>query len=188
MKFLLYGSKDFASTVAELVRHCGHEVVGMIDDFSSGPSILGPLTYVRKTHPPSGHVIAMAIGYNNLPARWNVWEQIRAAGYQTPPLVHPRAYVADTARLEGGALVMAGAIVDVRARVGEASVLWPGACINHDSNIGNNTFVSPCATICGHVDVGAHSFIGAGAVVVDHCRLPESSYLKMLARYTGNQA
>jgi sugar O-acyltransferase (sialic acid O-acetyltransferase NeuD family) len=185
MRLLIYGSKDFAATVADLARHCGHEVAGMVDDFNAGPGILGDFTAVTRTHPPSGYGIAMAIGYSNIPARWAAWERIRSAGYRAPALVHPRAYVADNARIGEGAMVMAGAIVDVRAEIGGLAVLWPGACINHDTKVGSNTFISPNATLCGFAQVGAHSFIGAGAVIVDHGQVPEASFIKMLARYTG---
>lgn len=184
MRLLIYGSKEFAATVAELVRHCGHEAAGMVDDYNSGPGILGNLDTVTRSHPPSEYGVAMAIGYSNLPARWAAWETIRSAGYRSPALIHPRAYVADTAQIGEGAMVMAGAIVDVRAEIGALTVLWPGACINHDTKIGLNTFISPNATLCGFVKIGSHSFIGAGAVIVDHCTVPEASFIKMLARHT----
>lgn len=185
MRLLIYGSKDFAATVAELVRHCGHEVVGMVDDYNTGPGILGNFDAVTRTHPPTEFCIAMAIGYSNIPARWAAWKRVRSAGYRAPALIHPRAYVADTARIGEGAMVMVGAIVDVRAEICDLVVLWPGACINHDVNIGPNTFISPNATLCGFAQVGAHSFVGAGAVIVDHGQVPEASFIKMLFRYTG---
>lgn len=185
MRLLIYGSKDFAATVAELVRHCGHEVAGMVDDYNNGPGILGNLDSVTQSHPPSDYGVAVAIGYSNIPARWAAWEKILSVGYHAPALIHPRAYVADTARVGEGAMVMAGAIVDVRAEIGDLTVLWPNTCINHDSKLGVNTFVSPSATVCGFVDIGPHSFIGAGAVIVDHCQVPGKSFIKMLARYTG---
>ena len=184
MRLLIYGSKDFAATVAELVRHCGHKVVGMVDDFNSGSGILGNLDGVNKSHPPPEYGIAMAIGYSNIPARWTAWERIKLAGYSAPALIHPRAYVADTASVGEGAMVMAGAIVDVRAEIGDLAVLWPNTCINHDSKIGSNTFVSPSATICGFANIGPHSFIGAGAVIADHCQVPDMSFIKMLTRHT----
>lgn len=185
MRLLVYGSKDFAATVAELVRHCGHEVVGVVDDYNAGKGILGSFEAVTHTHPPSEFGIVMAIGYSNLPARWAAWERIRSAGYRAPALIHPRAYVADTARIGEGTMVMAGAIVDVRADIGDLVVVWPGACINHDVKVSPNTFISPNATLCGFAHIGAHSFIGAGAAIVDRGQVPEASFIKMLARYTG---
>lgn len=187
MRLLIYGSKDFALTVADLIRHCGHEVVGMVDDFNSGPGILGGLESIVKDFPPDECSFAVAIGYSNLPMRWKACDKVRAAGYGTPTLVHPRAYVADTARLGNGCLVMAGAIVDVRAKLGDHVVIWPGTCVNHDVTVGANTFISPGSTICGFANVGANSFVGAATVIADHCHVPESSFLKMQTRYTSGQ-
>ncbi|MDC6166119.1 hypothetical protein [Paucibacter sp. XJ19-41] len=183
MQILIYGSRDFSLTVAELARHCGHEVLGKIDDSGSGDGVLGSFDQVCISHPPGRCGLVLAIGYKNLAARWRVWQQVLAAGYATPNLVHPRAYVADSAVLGPGCMVMAGALVDVRARIGAASVLWPGACISHDSELGSNCFISPNATLCGHVNLGADSFVGAGAAIADHQQLPPGSRLKLLERF-----
>ena len=179
MRLLIYGSREFASTVADLIRHCGHEVAGMVDDFNVGTGIVGKFDSAVQRFPPSEYGFVVAIGYSNIPARWKAWERIRAAGYGAPALVHPRAYVADNALVGEGSMIMAGAIVDVRAQLGELVVVWPGACINHDVRVGKNTFVSPNATLCGSVVVGSDSFIGAAAAIADHSHVPDCSFIKM---------
>lgn len=185
MRLLIYGSSDFAPTVIELARACGHEPVGLVDDLLQKPEVLGNLATVIRSHPPADYGIALAIGYRNLAGRWAAWLRVRAAGYEAPVLIHPHAYVADSARVGAGSMVMAGALVDVRAIVGEVAVMWPGACVNHDSCIGNNCFISPNATLCGFVHLGENSFVGAGAAIADRCMVPPSSFIKMLGRYTG---
>jgi len=181
MKLLIYGAGDFSSTVAALARVCGHEVVGLIDDTGRNEQALGRFEQVQLSHPARDHGVALAIGYNNLPARWAAWERVQAAGYACPPLIHPRAYVAEEAAVGAGCFVMAGAHVDVHARLGAACVLWPLACINHDTQVGANSFISPSATLCGFVQLGEHSFVGAGAVVVDRVALPSGSFVKAAA-------
>lgn len=188
MQVLVYGSREFAQTVAELIVDCGHEVAGFIDDFSHGPHILGTLEQVRGSHPPAHYGIAIAIGYNNLPARWESWQRARALGYQAPALIHPRAYVAKSANVGEGSFLMAGSLVDVRARLGELVVVWPGAAISHDCMIGDNSFISPNATLCGYVTLGNHCFVGAGAAVVDHCEVPPLTRIKMQSSYLKAQA
>lgn len=185
MQLLIYGSKEFSQTVVELASDCGYQVAGLIDDFSQDNKVLGTLDQVAQTHPPSEYHIALAIGYGNLAARWQVWQRVKSAGYSAPALMHPRAYVANSAALGEGVMVMAGAIVDVRARIGDTAVIWPGACINHDSVVGENCFVSPGAILCGYVTLGAHSFVGAGAAIVDHCSVAPHTRIKMLERHTG---
>ena len=183
MRLLIYGSKDFAPTVIELVRSCGHEPVGLVDDFNQGTEILGSLNEVMYSHPQTEYGFALAIGYKNLDARWAAWMRIRSAGYIAPSLIHPRAYVADTAQIGEGTMVMAGAVVDCRVKIADAAVLWPCACVNHDTKIGANSFVSSNATLCGFVQLGENSFVGAGATIADRCVVPPSSFIKMLERY-----
>lgn len=183
-KILIYGSKEFSLTVAELAVDCGYVIEGYVDDFNTGPHILGSLEQVSKTHPAADYSIAIAVGYNNLPARWAAWQRVNETGYRAPALVHPRAYVAASATVNAGALVMANALVDVRSNIGELAVLWPGACVNHDCKIGVNSFISPNATLCGYVELGDHCFVGAGSAIADHCIVPSSTFIKMLTKYT----
>ena len=53
MKLLIYSSKSFATTVAELARHCGFEIEGYVDDFNRGPGIIGTFDEVCLTYPPA---------------------------------------------------------------------------------------------------------------------------------------
>jgi sugar O-acyltransferase (sialic acid O-acetyltransferase NeuD family) len=183
MQMLIYGSKIFALTVAELVKQCGHQAVGMVDDFNKGPGILGNFEEVSQNYSQMTYGFGIAIGYNNLAARWTAWNRVMAFSYQTPSLVHPSAYVADSAIIGKGVMVMAGATVDVRAKIDDLAVVWPGACVNHDSHIGRNTFISPNATICGCSIIGDHSFIGSGSVVTNHSKVPLNSIIKALERF-----
>ena len=188
MRLLIYGGQEFAATASELARHCGHHVEGMVNDFNIGREIIGSLESVINSHPPGEFGIVLAIGYKRLEARWIAFQRVKAAGYSIPALIHPRAYVADSAHVSVGCMVMAGAIIDVRTSIDEAAVIWPGACINHDCNVGPNSFVSPNATLCGHVHLGANCFVGAGAAIVDHCSVQAGTRIGMLARYTGTTA
>ncbi|MFU2485945.1 hypothetical protein [Thauera sp. WH-1] len=185
MKLLIYGSMDFANTVSALATDCGHDVIGLIDDFNTGPGIIGNFESTRLSHPPETHGVAVAIGYKNLHARQTICARVHASGYQTPSLIHPRAYVANSASIGHGCMIMAGAIIDVRARIGNFVVAWPAVCINHDVVIGENTFLSPSTTVCGHSQIGRNTFIGAGSTISDHCEVPPSSFLKLQTRFTG---
>lgn len=162
----------------ELAVDCGYTVAGFIDDFNRGAGILGTFDEVRKTHHPTDHVLTMAIGYDDIPARWTVYQEVLKAGYRCPPLVHPAAYVSSKAQVSDGAIIMAGVIVDVRASIGELSVLRIGVVVSHDVIVKQNVFVSPNATLCGFAEVGRDSFVGAGAVVVNNVSVNEAAFIK----------
>ncbi len=185
MKILVYGAAEFSMTVADLARHCGHEVIGFVSDNENDLGILGSLKDVASTHPPSEIGLAIGIGYRNLRGRWEAWRAAKSLGYGAPPLIHPSAYVADNARVRKGAMIMARSIVDVKADVGELAVVWPGACINHDARVGDNTFLSPGAIVCGFSKVSSNTFIGAGAIIVDHCTVPTHSFIKANSVFNG---
>jgi sugar O-acyltransferase (sialic acid O-acetyltransferase NeuD family) len=180
---LVYGSLEFGRVVKDLAVQCGHRFAGFVDDFNRGEEVLGTFDEVAGRCPPPRYEVAIAVGYRNLGARWDVYRKVKARGYQLPPLVHPRAYVRDPARIGEGTFVMAGAIVDVHATLGALVVAWPGVVVNHDSTVGENTFLSPNATVCGCVTVGRQAFVGAGATIVDHVEVPAEAFIKAGSLY-----
>jgi sugar O-acyltransferase (sialic acid O-acetyltransferase NeuD family) len=183
MKILVFGSQLFGVVIRSLVEDCGHEFAGFIDDIHVGPEVLGGLEAVGRSHPPGDFACVNAVGYKNLGARRLVSDRMRSAGYAVPALVHPRAYVAATATVGSGALVMATASIDHRVTIGEDAVIWPSATVSHDTAIGGNTFLSPAAVICGDCRVGRDCFVGAGAVVVSHVTVPDGTFVKALTRF-----
>ena len=175
---LIYGSKEFGQTVRALVEDCGRECIGFIDDWNTGPSILGSFADVRSRCGPAEYDIAIAVGYRNLEARWKVYEAVVAAGYRVPPLVHPDARVNRRATIGEGAMIMAAAVIDTNAVIGVLGVVRPGVVVSHDTRIGANTYLAPNATICGLCDVGRNCFIGAGAIIVDHAVVADGAFVK----------
>ena len=184
-KILVYGSREFGLVVRDLAGQCGYRFAGFIDDMHRGADILGTWQDVSRSHPAAEHCVAMAIGYHHLRERRILCERVRSQGFETPALIHPRAYVRDASAVGLGAFVMAGSVVDSAARVEAFAVLWPGVTVNHNATIGANTFVSPNAAICGYSVVGEDCFIGAGATIVDHQTVPPGSFVKAGSVYAG---
>ncbi len=184
-KVLVYGSQEFGVVIKALVTRCGYEFVGFIDDYNSGEEVLGGFDQVSRRYPPASYELAIAVGYNNLLARWKVFQKVKQHGYVLPRLVHPQAYVHDLDKVGEGSVVMAGAVVDVNARLGPLTVVWPSVVVNHDSGIAANTFLSPNSTVCGFVTIGEHCFVGAGTTIVDHVNVPTESFLKAGSLYTS---
>jgi len=66
---LIYGSESFARTAAELVRHCGHAVVGFLDDYehSRGRRQLHPSLATLRLN---GHGRTVSTSRLNSAALW----------------------------------------------------------------------------------------------------------------------
>ncbi|MFZ4801700.1 MAG: hypothetical protein ACOYLR_06880 [Chlorobium sp.] len=178
MNYLIYGSKDFAFLLKDMLDFHDKKFIGFIDDYNSGNDIVGSFDYVINKYAIGDVSIVLGIGYNNLHARWNIFNKIKRAGYTIATLIHKNAYVRHKDNIGEGSIIMANATVDCNAIIREGVVVWPGVVVNHDSVISRNTFLSPSAVICGFVTVGDDCFIGAGAVITDHCYVPAKSFIK----------
>lgn len=177
MNLLIYGSGVYARLLRENISDAGHHFVGYVDDFNSGEHVLGNYAEVQKSYRPADYGLVMGVGYRYFAERWEIYQKVRHDGYTVPLIVHPTAYVASTALLANGSVIMARAIIDHRVLLGELSVVWPGVCISHDTKVGNNNFLSPAATICGSVQLGDSSFIGAGAVIADGVHVHDNTFV-----------
>src|SRR5262249_52265681 len=189
---LVYGSLEVGQVVRDLAILCGDAFAGFIDDLNrrdevvgTWDEVLGTWDEVTRSHARRSHAVAMAVGYRHMRERGALHERVRAQGYAMPALIHPRAYVREPAAVGEGAIIMAGAIVDMGVRIDALAVVWPSAPIIHDCRIGAHTLVSPRATICGSTVVGEDCFIGAGATVVDHRNVPAGTFVKAGSVYAG---
>jgi sugar O-acyltransferase (sialic acid O-acetyltransferase NeuD family) len=85
--------------------------------------------------------------------------------------VHPASYVANTAVLGVGSVVMAQAVIHPNATIGEHCIINTGAIVEHDCTLNDFVHVSPGAVLAGNVAVEKGAWIGAGAVVKNGVRI-----------------
>ena len=83
-------------------------------------------------------------------------------GSRWATLVHATAWVAPSATLGEGTVVLAGAVVNAGARVGCHAILNTRAVLEHDVVIGDYANIGPGALVGGGATVGANAFIGDG--------------------------
>ncbi|MNW34172.1 UDP-N-acetylbacillosamine N-acetyltransferase [compost metagenome] len=177
-RIVIYGSRQFAYYVRDLAEECGHDFVGFVDDFSSGKDILGTFDEIKERYSPKDFMIVMAIGYQNLKARWEVFNKVKNAGFEIQTLVHPKAYVHKTAKIGEGAIICVRTIIDNRVTIGEATFIWPGVTVNHDVRIGSNCFLSPQVNVCGFAAIGNSCFLGASSVIINESIIEDNSFIK----------
>ncbi|HWQ57026.1 MAG TPA: acetyltransferase [Bryobacteraceae bacterium] len=125
----------------------------------------------------------VAIGNNTTRSR--CFEQALAAGFHPATIVHPRAIVSSSSRIQAGTVVMVGAIVNAGASIGHNCIINSAAVVEHDCRIEDHVHLSPGVLLGGAVtvrrfahvglgaivlpgvEIGEHATVGAGAVVVD---------------------
>lgn len=174
---VVFGAQGHAKVAVEAIEHAGsHRIAGFVAEgplgFTSPYPMLGEDVDVRRLWNEIGPFDAhIAVG--EVATRRRIAERLaREVGALVfPPIVHPLARLAKTARIDAGAFVAIGATVCADARVGRHAILNTNASIDHDCVLGAYAFVGPNATLGGTVTVGDGAFIGIGAAVLPNLRI-----------------
>jgi sugar O-acyltransferase (sialic acid O-acetyltransferase NeuD family) len=177
-RLLIWGAGGQGKVVADLVRACGHELVGFIDADAAklgatfepgGSSVLmtEPDLCARleagSPLPEGASAVIPAVGRNGMRAI-----HLGLLGDRTATaLCHPAATVSPSAVIGAGTVVFAGAVINADARIGSGCIVNSGAIVEHDCVLERAVHVSPGAVVSGGVRVEAEAWIGAGAVVIE---------------------
>lgn len=122
----------------------------------------------------SGFVVA--IGGTRGKERCEIAKFLESNGlYAFKPLLHPRAWVAETASIQSGSQILARATVCEFASIGKQCVINTNASVDHDCKIADGVHIMPGATLAGCVSVDEYASIGSGAVVLPHIRIGKSA-------------
>jgi UDP-perosamine 4-acetyltransferase len=165
----MVGAGGHGKVTLEAVRAIGgFEVVGFVDPAPPGPVVLGvPVlgddAVLPRLRADGVATAVVALGGNGV--RERVGERLRGLGFALPPVVHPAALVAPSARVGDGAVVMARAVIGTATRIGVLAIVNTGAVIDHDNDIGAAAHVAPGCALAGTVTVGARTLVGVGSAV-----------------------
>lgn len=94
----------------------------------------------------------VALGDAKMRKLW--FSKLAEIGFNIPCLVHPRAYVAPSAQVDAGTIVLPLAAVQTSALIGRGTIIGVGALIDHD------------------VGIGEYSYIQAGAIIPSYFQIP----------------
>jgi sugar O-acyltransferase (sialic acid O-acetyltransferase NeuD family) len=104
-----------------------------------------------------------------------IFRRLEERGAQFLTLIHPRSYVAETARIEPGCIIAPFATVGSFARLGQNTLLNLYATAGHDAEIGSHCVFSPYSIANGGSFVGDRVFLGMSAVTAPGVRIGSDS-------------
>lgn len=120
----------------------------------------------------------VTVGQIKMPTvRIQLFDRLRALGFELPVICSPRAYISKHAKVGSGTIVMHDALINAGAAVGENCILNSKALIEHDAQIGAHCHISTGAIINGGVTVGVGTFFGSNAVSVHGISIPANSFI-----------
>ncbi len=117
--------------------------------------------------------------------RMELFQLVKDAGGEFPVIVSPLAYVAKSATLGEGTIVMHQALVNANANIGSNCIINSKALIEHDAVIGNHCHISTASVINGNVEIGEGSFVGSGAVSVQGAKIKPGSFIRANSLFFG---
>jgi sugar O-acyltransferase (sialic acid O-acetyltransferase NeuD family) len=129
-----------------------------------GLEVLGSLADVPELQARGIDSAIVAIGDN---ATRNMYVQaLKANGIRLTNAIHPKAIVADTARLGVNVVICAGAVICAHCRLGDSAIINTASIVDQESIIGRATHICPGARLAGLVKVEDFAFVGIGATIV----------------------
>ena len=171
-EILIYGAGGHGKAVIDLARGCGYHVAALLDDFVAPGALVmdlevaGGLSCLAEWRERGVLYAANAVGGIGKPSvRQQIFEQLLAAGFSFPSLIHPSAVVEPSATIEDGGQVLALAYVGSAARIGFGSLINAGAIASHDVVLERVNNLSPGAVLAGGVYLGAYSQVGMNATI-----------------------
>ena len=162
-QLLIIGAGGYGGVVYDIAKLNGYENIAFLDD-SPKDKVVGKISEFEKFKDDAEFVIA--IGDNTLRERF--YNMLTENGAKVISLAHPSAIVAESAFVDNGTVIMAGAIINPNAKVGRAVIVNTCCSIDHDSVVEDFTHISVGARICGTVHVGSRTFVGAGATIINN--------------------
>ena len=170
---IVYGGGGHGKALIDLLRALHtYQIVGIIDDGMAagevimGVPVLGGNALLSDLYAKGVRQAVNAVGgIGNIAVRIKVFQNLAEAGFGCPAVIHPVAYVENSASLAPGVQVFARAYVGSEARLGFGAIVNTGAIVSHDCVLENFANISPGALLAGEVRIGAASLVGMGATI-----------------------
>lgn len=107
-------------------------------------------------------------------------------GFQAFTVIHPTAFVDESATIGDGVFVGPQAVISVNAKIGDHSLVHIHSSIGHDSQIGNYCAILPGARISGDVTLDDHVLIGSNSFVFQGTRVGRNARIDALTYVRGD--
>lgn len=104
----------------------------------------------------------VAFGSNELRSKWT--EKLREAGFETPTLIHPTAYLSPTVDIEPGVVVLPKAAINANAVIKLGSIIGMGSLIDHDVTIDKFCHINTGSIVKANCKIESYSRIDTGEV------------------------
>ena len=158
---LILGAGGYGHVVREIAEDSGiFDKIDFLDD--SSPLAIGKFGDAEKFL--KGYPNAV-VALGNAELRLGYIEKLRAAGFQIPAIISPKAYVSKSAKIGNGTIVEPFAAVNANSEVGIGVLLRCGSVIDHNAKVGDFCYIDCGVVVKANNTVGFKIKIAANSVV-----------------------
>lgn len=185
---IIIGASGHGKVVAEIAELTGqYNNIYFMDDFSEkkifhGYKNLGSAKRIDQYKNKADFFVA--IGDNAV--RRDKLDALIKEDYSIPTIIHPDAVISNTACIDKGTVVIAGAIINASSKIGIGCIINTKASIDHDCKLENYVHISPGVTVAGNVSIGEGCWIGAGGTISNNLTITEDTIVGAGALVVSN--
>ena len=162
-RIIILGAGGFAKTLADILQqNKTYNEIFFLDDTKTGESILGKCNEFIKFKNENMDMYP-AFGNNEVRSKW--FKLLQQENINIPTIIHNRAYISPTAKLEEGVAVLPKAVINTNCVVKQGCIVNCGAIIDHDCILEEFVHVCIGAMIKAENRIPAMMKIEAGEVV-----------------------
>ncbi len=156
---LIIGAGGHGHVVAEIAEACGY-VCAFLDDNSL--DAIGKIHQIEQFS-SSFDFFFVALGDNI--KRQEITMKLEQLRCCIPVIIHPAAYVSQSAQIGEGTVIAPGAIVNTNSCIGKGCIISVGALIDHDVSIGDFSHIDAGAVCKSGSHISMLTKVNAGVVV-----------------------
>ena len=158
---LILGAGGYGHVVREIAEDLGiFDKIDFLDD--SSPLAIGKFGDAEKFL--KGYPNAV-VALGNAELRLGYIEKLRAAGFQIPAIISPKAYVSKSAKIGNGTIIEPFSAVNANSEVGIGVLLRCGSVIDHNAKVGDFCYIDCGVVVKANNSVGFKIKIAANSVV-----------------------
>lgn len=161
---ILFGANGHAKVIASSIKEIGYFIENCyVENFSNNDPFFSSI--IKKEKELNNDITQNAIiGIGNNKIRFNI--STKFLNIKWISIIHPKAYVDETAQIGKGTFIGPNAIIQAGAKIGNHVIINSGAVIEHDCVVEDYAHIAPNATLCGNVTILRGCFIGAGSTII----------------------
>ena len=185
-KVLILGGKGTGSVIANSIIHANslgykeYEFVGYVNDNEDeieGYPVLGTFSDIGRLIEEGYYFIYTVYKMGEQDARMDLFEKLDIPDSRLCTFIHPQAYVAPSAEIGPGCVVLANSSISPMTTIGKCSLILNNVNIGHDNKIGDFTKFTANSSIGGDLVIGDGAWFGLNCTVRGKVNIGERSVI-----------